>query len=63
MMMQRAIMCLEQGATGLAGLEALLPRRNAAQTHNYLCPRDLCGKAAWHLPPWRYKHQSSANLR
>ncbi len=80
--MQRAIMRLEQGATGLAGLEALLPRRNAAQTHNCLCPKDLCGtvapsalvcargayspsgrKAAWNLPPWRYKHHSSANLR
>ncbi len=29
-MMQGAIMSLEQGATGLAGLEALPPRRNAA---------------------------------
>ncbi len=46
MMMQRAIMCLEQGATGLAGLEALRIRRNAAQTHNCLCPKDLCGTAA-----------------
>ena len=73
---------LEQGATGPAGLEALGLRRNAAQTHNCLCPKDLCGtvapvalvcvrrasgpsgrKAAWHLPPWRYKHHSSANLR
>ncbi len=82
MMMQRAIMPFEQGATELAGLAALLPRRNAAQTHNCLCPKDLCGtaapaalvcargasspsgrKAAWHLPPWRYKHHSSANLR
>ncbi len=44
--MQRATMRLEQGATGLAGLEALPPRRNAAQTHNCLCPKDLCGTVA-----------------
>ncbi len=46
MLMQRVIMRLEQGAAGLAGLEALLPRRNAAQTHNCLCPKDLCGTVA-----------------
>ncbi len=82
MVMQRAIMCFEQGASGCAGREALPPRRNAAQAHNRLCPKDLCGtvapaalvrargayrpsgrEAAWHLPPWRYKHHSSANLR
>ncbi len=82
MMMQRAIVRLEQGATGLTRLEALRTRRNAAQAHNCLCPKDLCGtvapaalvcnrgagrpsvdKAAWHLPQWRYKHHSSANLR
>ena len=47
MMTQRTIMRLEQGATGLARLEALPPRR----------------KAAWHLPRWRYKHHLSAILR
>ncbi len=46
MLMQRAIMRLEQGATGHTGLEALLPRRNAAQAHNCLCPKDLCGTIA-----------------
>ena len=46
MTMQRAIMCFEQGALGRAGLEALATRRNAAQTHNGLCPKDLCGTAA-----------------
>ena len=46
MLMQRAIMCFEQGATGLSGLEALRPRRNAAQTHNCLCPKDLCDTVA-----------------
>ncbi len=46
MKMQRAIICFDQGATGLAGLAALLPRRNAAQTHNCLCPKDLCGMVA-----------------
>ena len=75
-------MYFEQGASGRAGLEALATRRNAAQTHNGLCPKDLCGtaapaalvrtrgapspsgrEAAWHLPPWYYKHRSSANLR
>ncbi len=38
MTMQSAIMCFEQGAPGLAGLEALPPRRNIAQSHNSLCP-------------------------
>ncbi len=46
MVMQRAIIRLEQGATELAGLVALWPRRNAAQTHNCLCPKDLCGTVA-----------------
>ena len=44
--MQRAIMCFEQGAPGRAGLEALATRRNAAQTHNCFCPKDLYGIVA-----------------
>ncbi len=44
--MQRAIICFEQGASVHAGLEALPPRRNAAQTHKSLCPKDLCGTVA-----------------
>ncbi len=47
--MQRAIMRFEQGATGLAGLAALLPRRNATQTHNCLCPKDLCRRGATNI--------------
>ncbi len=46
MTMQRAIMCSSNARRGLPGLEALVPRRNAAQTHNSLCPQDLCGTAA-----------------
>lgn len=42
-LMQRAIMSLEQGAKGLSGQEALLPRWNVAQIHNCLCLKDLCG--------------------
>ncbi len=46
MVMQKAIMRLEQGATGFVGLEALRPLRNAAQTLNRLCPKDLCATVA-----------------